>query len=155
MDALDALPLEPNFVHEKQCRYLLTLNRYMLEHGFELNKETVERKLTELIAFTILRYDELLCDNPESLANELHIRPFNQLETVINVPKETEWDEKEVFAQNPRCAQFEVKRTLGLLNDIPIWISLDRKISETKLTFSINLGLKLPRNIESVTVSIP
>ena len=85
----EEISLQPNFENEDHCDFLLVLNRYFLEHGFEVSKNLLKEKIRELTEHTLTIYNKHV-GNSRSYepARKRVYKPFNEVEGETLVPRE-------------------------------------------------------------------
>ena len=141
--------LKPNFDHEKTMSFLLVLNRYLMEHGFEITVEVIKQKLRELTEYTLHSYDRKYLTESDIKNYE----EFNQFSTVIDVPREGHFDLQALKKSQQKYALFQTRSRLPSLSNIPLRMDLKRKIYEKHQDFVIYLHIDLPEEVQSVNVS--
>ena len=151
-DNLIPLSIKPNFKHEDTCDFLLVLNRYFFEHGFEVTQELLKEKIEELTKHTLEIYHEHNKSSRiyEPARNKVY-KPFNELEGEILVP--TEGDGEIGKIKNERYKTNSSENQIGVVGNISISIQLERKVSEYNQKLSVFMCPALPDCFQSIDVS--
>jgi len=146
------------FEHEEIEDFLLVLNRYFLERGFEVSKKLLKEKIGELTEYTLTIYNKQF-GNSRSYepARKKVYKPFNELEGEIVVPREGYGDKKDMHTKNiqgeeKRFAIYQSGLTnqVGVLGNIPISVVLERKVFDHEQQLWIYLHPDLPASFQSI-----
>ena len=151
-DHLSEISLNSNFAHEDSRDFLLVLNRYFLEHGFEVSKELYIDKIKELTEYTLKIYNEQYRRSRVNEPTRKRVyKPFNELEGEISIPREGCGDIIE--DKNGRYACYKVKNQVGILGNISISVKLERRVFGYEQQLWIYLRPDLPESFQSIDVS--
>ena len=147
------MSLKPNFQHEDNCNFLLVLNRYFLEHGFEVSKELLKDKIKELTEYVLTIYNNHH-QNPrikEQILNKV-FKPFNELKGEVFVPREG-FDEI-IEDESERYTIYHMfKKQFAFVGNISISIRLDRKVLDHEQQLWVYLFPDIPDWLQSIDVS--
>ena len=152
-DYLSKISLKPNFTHDDSRDFLLVLNRYFLEHGFEVSKQILKDKIKELTGYTLKIYNEKFRNSQTTVSTRKRVyKPFNELEGEISIPRECYGDI--ITNKNGRYAFNHVKNQVGVLGNISISVKLERRVFDHEQQLWIFLRPDLPESVNSIDVSL-
>ena len=148
----DYVSLEPNFRHYDYSDFLLVLNRYFLEHGFEVSEKLLREKIRELTEYTLAIYNKHIGSSRSyQTARKKVFKPFNELEGEISIPRETYGNIVE--DEKGRYACYNATNHVGVLGNISIDVHLERKVFDHEQELLVYLLPDLPESIQSIDVS--
>ena len=152
IEYLDDYVLQPNFKHEDSNDFLMVLNRYYLEHGFEVSRKLLKEKIRELTESTLTIYNKHV-GNSRSYepARKRVYKPFNELEGEILVPREGFGDIVE--NEKGRYARYRLTTQIGILGNISISVMLKRKVFAYEQQLWVYLHPDVPESFQSIDVS--
>ena len=152
IEYLDDYVLQPNFKHEDSNDFLMVLNRYYLEHGFEVSRKLLKEKIRELTESTLTIYNKHV-GNSRSYepARKRVYKPFNELEEEMLVPRE---GNGHIFeSEKGRSASYQVTTQVGVLGNIAISVDLKRKVYDHEQQLWVYLHPDVPDSFQSIDVS--
>ena len=143
---------EPNFRHYDYSDFLLVLNRYFLERGFEVSEKLLREKIRELTEYTLAIYNKHIGSSRSyQTARKKVFKPFNELEGEISIPRETYGNIVE--DEKGRYACYTHTNHVGVLGNISISVYLERKVFDHEQQLLVYLQPDLPESFQSIDVS--
>ena len=146
--------LGPNFRHGKDYDFFRVLNRYFLEHGFEVSEKLLREKIWELTKYTLQIYNKH-CGSSRCFqtARQKLFKPFNELEGKISIPREK--DGIILEREEGRHASYSTITHVDVLGNISIDVCLERKVfdHEQQLWVYLQPDLYKTESVQSIDVS--
>ena len=145
--------LQPNFKHEDSYDFLMVLNRYFLEHGFELSEKLLKEKIRELTESTLTIYNKHVGNSRiYERAGKRVYKPFNELEAEISVPREGYGRIAE--HEMGRHASYQQTTQVGVLGNISINAVVKRKVFDYEQQLCLYIVPDVPESLKSIDVSL-
>ena len=146
--------LGPNFRHDDDYDFLQILNRYFLEHGFEVSEKLLREKIRELTEYTLDIYNKHIGSSRSyQTARKKVFKPFNELEGEISIQRERDGMIVDWEKEKGRHACYNATNHVGVLGNISISVNLERQVFDHEQQLWVYLQPELPESIQSIDVS--
>ena len=145
-DALEIL-LKDSKPSDSPTSFLVILIIFMLEHGFDITIDSLEKRLMELLDNALNLYEEY---DDES---EKYYTPFGHFEVEMYLPAGNLWLREDKTNINRDVAIVSTDVDFERISDIDTEIQMQRKVFPKNIEYWVYFAVLLPDEVSHVEVS--
>ena len=147
-DALEIL-LKDSKPSDSPSSFLVILIIFMLEHGFDITIESLEKRLMELLDNALNLYEEY----DDESGGEKNYTPFGHFQVEMYLPAGNLWFREDEPNDHRDLAYVSTYFDFECISDIDTEIRVTRNVRPKKVEYWVYFGVHLPDEVSYVEVS--